>query len=50
MRKEETVQQASEGNIQERNIDVVSKEDFLLSQIDEFRERAKQLQTLLNSR
>ena len=50
LRKEETVQQASEGNIQERNIDVVSKEDFLLSQIDEFRERAKQLQTLLNSR
>ena len=48
--KEESVQKISEGNIQERDIDVVSKEDFLLSQIDEFRERAKQLQTLLNSR
>lgn len=37
-------------NIQERNIGVVSKEDFLLSQIDEFRERAKQLQSLLDTK
>ena len=36
--------------IQERNIGVVSKEDFLLSQIDEFRERAKQLQSLLDTK
>ena len=28
----------------------MSREDFLLSQIDEFRERAKQLQSLLDSR
>lgn len=37
-------------NIRERTVDAVSKEDFLLNQIDEFRERAKQLQTLLNTR
>ena len=36
--------------VQERNVDIVSREDFLLNQIDEFRERAKQLQSLLNSR
>lgn len=28
----------------------MSREDFLLRQIDEFRERAKQLQSLLDSR
>ena len=39
-----------DGKIQERNIGVVSKEDFLLSQIDEFRERAKQLQSLLDTK
>lgn len=42
--------ESKEGNIQERNIGVVSKEDFLLSQIDEFRERAKQLQSLLDTK
>lgn len=36
--------------VQERKVNVVSREDFLLSQIDEFRERAKQLQSLLDSR
>lgn len=36
--------------VQERNVNVVSREDFLLNQIDEFRERAKQLQSLLDSR
>ena len=50
----EVSQQVSEetkdGNIQERNVGVVSKEDFLLSQIDEFRERAKQLQSLLDTK
>lgn len=35
---------------QERIPDRVEKEDFLLSQIDEFREKAKQLQTLLTSK
>ena len=39
-----------EAEVQERKVDVVSREDFLLNQIDEFRERAKQLQSLLDSR
>lgn len=43
--KEETVD-----HIQERTVAVVSKEDFLLNQIDEFRERAKQLQSLLDTK
>lgn len=43
--KEETVD-----HIQERTVEVVSKEDFLLNQIDEFRERAKQLQSLLDTK
>lgn len=34
----------------ERTEEVVDKEDFLLSQIDEFREKAKQLQSLLLSK
>lgn len=34
----------------ERTIENVEKEDFLLSQIDEFREKAKQLQGLLASK
>ena len=34
----------------ERTKETVDKEDFLLSQIDEFREKAKQLQTLLLSK
>lgn len=46
----EVSSESKEGNIQERNIGVVSKEDFLLSQIDEFRERAKQLQSLLDTK
>lgn len=37
-------------HIQERTVEVVSKEDFLLNQIDEFRERAKQLQSLLDTK
>ena len=36
----EILDELKDGNIQERNVGVVSKEDFLLSQIDEFRERA----------
>lgn len=36
--------------VQERNKEIVSREDFLLNQIDEFRERARQLQSLLDSR
>lgn len=43
--KEETVD-----HIQERTVAIVSKEDFLLNQIDEFRERAKQLQNLLDTK
>lgn len=43
-------QESHDANIQERNVGVVSKEDFLLSQIDEFRERAKQLQSLLDTK
>ncbi len=35
---------------EERTTDTVSKEDFLLSQIDEFKERAKHLQELLNTK
>ena len=34
------IQSMQDCNIQERNVDTVSKEDFLLNQIDEFRERA----------
>ncbi len=34
----------------ERIIDNVEREDFLLSQIDEFREKAKQLQNLISSK
>ncbi len=34
----------------ERITDNVEREDFLLSQIDEFREKAKQLQTLISSK
>lgn len=37
-------------HIQERTVAIVSKEDFLLNQIDEFRERAKQLQNLLDTK
>lgn len=37
-------------HIQERTVAIVSKEDFLLNQIDEFRERAKQLQSLLDTK
>ena len=36
--------------VQERKVNVVSREDFLLSQIDEFRERAKQLRPCLVSK
>lgn len=46
----EVPEEPKDGNIQERNVGVVSKEDFLLSQIDEFRERAKQLQSLLDTK
>lgn len=35
---------------QERKSETVDKEDFLLRQIDEFREKAKRLQTQLNSK
>ena len=34
----------------ERRQRAIKKEDYLLKQIDEFREKAKQLQTLLDSR
>lgn len=34
----------------ERTQDIVNKDDFLLQQIDEFRERAQQLQNLMNDR
>ena len=37
---EEIPEETQAGSIHERNVGVVSKEDFLLSQIDEFRERA----------
>lgn len=47
---DERTAETHDGNIQERNVGVVSKEDFLLNQIDEFRERAKQLQSLLNTK
>lgn len=36
--------------IYERNLSIVSKDDILLKQIDEFRERAQQLQDMLDSR
>ncbi|MCI6203047.1 MAG: hypothetical protein MR663_03885 [Lachnospiraceae bacterium] len=44
------MQEESIDHIQERTVEVVSKEDFLLNQIDEFRERAKQLQSLLDTK
>ncbi|OLA70361.1 MAG: hypothetical protein BHW45_11230 [Roseburia sp. CAG:197_41_10] len=44
------MQEESINHIQERTVEVVSKEDFLLNQIDEFRERAKQLQSLLDTK
>ena len=47
---EEIPEETQAGSIHERNVGVVSKEDFLLSQIDEFRERAKQLQSLLDTK
>ena len=47
---EEIPEETQAGSIHERNVGVVSKEDFLLSQIDEFRERAKQLQSLLDAK
>lgn len=47
---QQELQDMQDCNIQERNIDTVSKEDFLLNQIDEFRERARQLQSLLNTK
>ena len=37
-------------NIRERKPKSVQKEDYLMKQIDEFREKAKQLQTMLTSR
>lgn len=37
-------------NTCERTQDIVNKDDFLLQQIDEFRERAQQLQNLMNDR
>ncbi|MCM1105616.1 MAG: hypothetical protein NC355_01605 [Blautia sp.] len=37
-------------HIYERNLSIVSKDDILLKQIDEFRERAQQLQDMLDSR
>lgn len=46
----ETPEEKESRNIMERTVNAVSKEDFLLNQIDEFRERAKQLQNLLNTR
>ena len=50
-KKEETKPDTEiQPEVQERKVNVVSREDFLLSQIDEFRERAKQLQSLLDSR
>ena len=47
---EAVCEEPKDGSIHERNVGVVSKEDFLLSQIDEFRERAKQLQSLLDTK
>ena len=44
------MQEESINHIQERTVAIVSKEDFLLNQIDEFRERAKQLQNLLDTK
>lgn len=44
----EEKQEAAHG--QERTKESVEKEDFLISQIDEFREKAKQLQVLLASK
>lgn len=40
----------SSSDHEERTTDTVSKEDFLLNQIDEFKERAKHLQELLNTK
>lgn len=37
-------------HIYERNLSIVSRDDILLKQIDEFRERAQQLQDMLDSR
>ena len=48
--EEPKAEQEQDRNITERTVDAVSREDFLLNQIDEFRERAKQLQNLLNTR
>ena len=44
------MQEESIDHIQERTVEIVSKENFLLNQNDEFRERAKQLQSLLDTK
>lgn len=44
------LQEVSRANTCERTPNTVSKDDFLLQQIDDFRERAQQLQNLMNTR
>lgn len=48
--KREDSQNIQDGDVQERTVGAMSREDFLLNQIDEFRERAKQLQSLLDTK
>lgn len=48
--KRPVTEEQSAAHGQERTKESVEKEDFLLSQIDEFREKAKQLQVLLASK